>query len=240
MPAPAASQFLEARFRGELVAPPRPRAKDDLRSQFYAAFEAASIYLQFRRPLADALLAAEDAPAELRQALGWLCYAERRLPHVKRGAVVYISLRDRLPCDPAYLPPAALPFEAALAWALRGGEAEPEPAEPDDEADDGRQTNETPGVGFAQTPGVMGRGASAEDDLWRAVIARLARELSPTVIDAQLRPARLLAVGPDRCLIAAPTPQSRDWLRTRLAAVLARALAELTGRALSVEIVVDT
>jgi hypothetical protein len=102
-----------------------------LRSEFYVAFEAANIYLQFRRPLADTLLA-DDGPAWLRQTLGWICYAQRRLPHVKRGAVVYISLRDRLPCDPAYLPPPELPFDLALAWVVRGGEPEPD----DDDGND--------------------------------------------------------------------------------------------------------
>jgi len=217
-----------ARPWGEGSANARRRAERALRAQFYAAFEAASIYLQFRRPLADTLLAAEDGPLWLRQTLGWLCYAERRLPHVQRGAVVYISLRDRLPCDPAYMPPPELPFEAALAWAMRGGEIEPEPDELDDDED---ETTE-------QTPGVSG--ASPERELWQALIARLSRELSPAVIDSQLRPARLLALGPERALIGVPSTQSRDWLRTRLAAVLARALAELTGRALAVEIVVDT
>ena len=202
-----------------------PAHQKALRAQLYAAFEAAGIYLQFRRPLADALLR-EDGPAGLRQTLGWLCYAQRRLPHVQRGAVVYISLRDGLPCDSAYLPPPALPFEAALAWALRGGEDEPDEAGEDADDDQALMVAEVP--------------ASPEDDLWRALIARLAGELSPAVIDAQLRPARLLSLGAERCLIGAPTPQSRDWLRTRLAAVLARALSELTGRALAVEIVVET
>jgi hypothetical protein len=230
----------------------RRRADRALRSQFYAAFEAAGIYLQFRRPLADALLAAEDGPAWLRQTLGWLCYAERRLPHVKRGAVVYISLRDRLPCDPAYLPPPELPFDAALAWALRAGEAEPN--DDNDDGVDNDVNNATASASAIDLPlppsrsclgKIEGRGAGGvrsstpEADLWQALIARLARELSPAVIDSQLRPASLLSLGADRCLIGVPTPQSRDWLRTRLAAVLARALAELTGRALSVEIVVD-
>ena len=233
-----------ARLRAEAVGPARRRVKGELRAQFYAAFEAASIYLQFRRPLADALLAAEDGPAWLWQTLGWLCYAERRLPHVQRGAVVYISLRDRLPCDPAYLPPHALPFEAALAWALRGGEDEPEPTESDDAAADAA-ADDVSAIDGQLPPSFKGRGAggvrspSAEDDLWQALIARLSRELSPAVIDSQLRPARLLSLGAERALIGVPTAQSRDWLRTRLAAVLARALAELTGRALSVEIVVD-
>jgi hypothetical protein len=217
-------------------APARPRslrpADKRLRRQFYAAFEAADIYLQFRRPLAESLMAGDDGPAWLRQTLGWLCYAQRRLPHVKRGAVVYISLRDQLPCDPAYLPPPALEFDAALAWALRGGEA----AWPEERADPAGDDL------AAASPGPTAQGwpsPTPEAELWQALLARLSRELSPAVMDSQLRPARLLALGAERCLIAAATPQSRDWLRTRLAAVLARALAELAGRPLSVEIVVD-
>lgn len=201
-----------------------------LRLQFYAAFEAANIYLQFRRPLADNLLAA-GGPAWLRQTFGWICYAQRRLPHVQRGAVVYISLRDRLPCDPAYLPPPDLPFDAALAWAVRGGEDEPAD-EPDGDVIDASDT--------ADADQTLRVSDSPEDDLWRAVIERLARELPGAVIDARLRPARLISLDGDRCLIAAPTPQSRDWLAARLSSVLARAVRELTGRELAIEVVVDT
>jgi hypothetical protein len=77
---------------------------------------------------------------------------------------------------------------------------------------------------------------SPADDLWHAVIERLARELPAAVIDSQLRPARLVSLNGDRCLIAAPTPQSRDWLASRLTLVLARALSQLTGRDIRVEI----
>jgi hypothetical protein len=201
-----------------------------LRQELYAVFEAASIYLQFRRPLADALLA-EDGPAWRSQALGWLCYSQRRLPHVQRGAVVYISLRDRLPCDSAYLPPPELLFEAALAWALRAGE--PEPPEPDDadDADDANDTDQTFRV--SETLKVSG---SPEDQLWRAVLDRLSRELPRGVLDSQLRPARLVSLDPQRCVILAPSPQSRDWLATRLVGVLERALREVTGQEMTVEI----
>ena len=75
--------------------------------------------------------------------------------------------------------------------------------------------------------------------VWRAVVAQLALELPRTVIDAQLRPARLVGLGPERCTIVVPTPQSRDWMALRLKPVLARALRELTGRALTVEIEAD-
>ena len=216
-----------------------------LRSEFYAAFEAANVYLQFRRPLADALIAGDDGPAWLRQTLGWLCYAQRRLPHVKQGAVVYISLRDRLPCDPAYLPPPELPFDLALAWALRGGEAEPEAvADTNDENDinDINDDNDDKNKNAHRTlraPEAQRVLPGPEEPLWRAVIERLARELPAAVIDSQLRPARLVSLDGDRCRIAAPTPQSRDWLQTRLAGVLARAVCELTGRVLAIEVVVD-
>src|SRR5207248_3525375 len=138
-------------------------------------------------------------------------------PHVKRGAVVYISLRDRLPCDPAYLPPPELPFEAALAWAVRGGEDEPDDDRDDDDGNDDQNdvNNDQTLRALRETLRGAGGAVSAEDELWQALIARLARELSPAVIDSQLRPARLLALSPERCLIAAATPQSRDWLRLR-------------------------
>jgi hypothetical protein len=210
-----------------------------LRSEFYAAFEAANVYLQFRRPLADALIAGDDGPAWLRQTLGWICYAQRRLSHVKQGAVVYISLRDRLPCDPAYLPPSELPFDLALAWALRGGEAEPDNDidDVDDISDINDSNDADQTLTVSETLRVL---ENPEDRLWSAVIDKLSRELPAAVIDSQLRPARLVALEEDRCLIAATTPQSRDWLQTRLAAVLARALSQLSGRVLAIEVVVDT
>ncbi len=232
-----------ARAKG--VGPPAgrdPRADKALRAQFYAAFEAANIYLQFRRPLADDLLA-EDGPLWLQQTLGWLCYAQRQLSHMKRGALVYISLRDRLPCHPAYLPPPELAFADALAWAMRAGEAEPRDPDADDDYDgddtnssDGSDTNQTLRVGYAQTLRVL---ESPEAQLWRAVVERLALELPRAVIDAQLLPARLVALAPDRCRILVPTRQSRDWMALRLAPVLARALREITGRALAIDIEAD-
>ena len=206
-----------------------------LRQQFYAAFEAGEIYLQFRRGLADSLLT-DDGAAWLRQTLGWICYAQRRLPHIKRGAVVYISLRDRLPCDPAYLPPPGLAFEAALAWAARGGEAEPEPA-------DAEEAAVAAGAGAGETAGAA-EAAPAEPDtpewaLWHKVLERLSLELPPSVVAAHLcalRPARL---DERRCVLAAPTRQSRDWLTRRLAGVVARALGEETGKNITVEFVSD-
>jgi len=220
----------------ESAPPPRPvgrklrwdtPAEKILRGQFYDIFEAVNVYLQIRRPLTDELLD-EDGPAWLRQALGWLCYAQRQLPHVKRGAVVCISLRDRLPCDPAYLPPPELVFTEALAWALRGGEA----ARPPDDEADGDDSRNAP----APAPAAL---ESPEARLWQAVVAQLALELPRAVIDAQLRPARLAALGPERCTLVVPTPQSRDWLALRLKPVLARALRELTGRVLAIDIEAD-
>jgi len=215
------------------IPPPAPlpngRLPDDptLRRAFYLVFEASDIYLQFRRPLADALLA-EDGPAWLHQALGWLCHARRHLPHVQAGAVVYISLRDRLPCDSAYLPPPDLPFAAALAWALRGGEPEEidEPADLD--SDETLAGSDAAAV--CETP---------EDQLWRALLERLSGELPRATLDGQLRPARLAAFDDHCCLIAAPTPQSRDWLNARLRTVLAQALGELTHKTMTVEIIVE-
>ena len=199
-------------------------AQQARRQQFYAAFEAAEIYLQFRRGLADSLLRDEGA-AWLRQTLGWICYAQRRLPHVKRGAVVYISLRDRLPCDPAYLPPPELAFEAALAWAARGGEAEPEPAgdgEPEAAATRMPPRPETPA-----------------EALWHTVLERLSLELPPSVVAGHLCALRPVRLDERRCVLAAPTAQSRDWLTRRLGSVVARALGEATGRNITVEFVSD-
>ena len=194
-----------------------------LRQQFYAAFEAGEIYLQFRRGLADSLLT-DDGAAWLRQTLGWICYAQRRLPHMKRGAVVYISLRDRLPCDPAYLPPPELAFEAALAWAARGGEAEPEPA------GDGEP------AAAARTPP---RPETPTEALWHTVLERLSLELPPSVVAGHLCALRPVRLDERRCVLAAPTAQSRDWLTRRLGSVVARALGEATGRNITVEFVSD-
>ena len=203
------------------TSPPHPEPPT-LRAHFYAAFEAANVWLQLRRPLADALLA-EDGPGWLRQSLGWICYAARRLPHVQRGAVLYISLRDRLPCDSAYLPPADMPFPAALAWALRGGEDE----EPEFARDDVDPPGASPPAPEPETP---------EAALWRAVLDRLSLELPSGLLQARLLDARLLSLTAGACVIGAPTPQSRDWLANRLSAVLARALKDLTGRDLEVQI----
>jgi hypothetical protein len=194
-----------------------------LRPRFYAAFETAEIYIQFRRPLVDSLVA-DDGAAWLRQTLGWICYAQRRLPHVKRGAVVYISLRDRLPCDPAYLPPAGLPFEAALAWAARGGEAEPEPDQAGDEA---------------EMPAEPGPGESPEAALWNRTRERLSRELPASLMAAHLGGLRLAALDEQRCVLATRSAQSRDWLARRLTAVVARALTEESGQRLTVEFVCE-
>jgi hypothetical protein len=199
------------------AAEPAP-ADAALRAQFYAAFEEAGIWLQLRRPLADALLA-EDGPRWLAHTLGWLCYAARRLPHMQRGAVVYISLRDRLPCDSAYQPPPDLPFADALAWAARGGEAEepPLPELPDE-------------PGPPPTPPTPG------EQVWQAALAQLRRELPRGSLNGYLAEARLVSLSADRCVLAASPPACR-WLRSRLSTALARAVSEAAGRAMAVELV---
>ena len=148
---------------------------------------------------------------------------------MQRGAVVYISLRDRLPCDGACLPAPDLPFAEALAWAARGGAAE-DSAEPEDPA-------ETEAAGEPEAPAATP--PSPAERLWQAALQRLRLELPRAVLDGYLAEARLASVAGDHCLIAAATPQARDWLRARLTTALTRALSEAAGRPVRVEVTVD-
>ena len=147
---------------------------------------------------------------------------------MQRGAVVYISLRDRLPCDGACLPPPDLPFPEALAWAARSGAAE-DSAEPEDPAEPDAAGEPEPPAGPPPSP---------EEGLWQAALRRLRLELPRRVLDGYLAEARLVSIAGDHCLIAAASPQARDWLSARLTTALTRALSEAAGRPMSVEVTV--
>ena len=212
-----APDFAHAKSRGQPppLDSPAPETAARLRTELYAAFEAANVWLQFRKKLADKFLDG-DAAGGLRETLGWICHSARTEPQRLMGALVYIALRDGLPCPPEYLPPPELPFASALAWALHGGAADEPAADPEGAADE------------APPEPAFGRDA-AQNALWQAACARLTLEVRPALLAPWLRGTRLRAGPEGECQVVAPTPQARDWLANRLAHRLERILAELSG-----------
>lgn len=82
------------------------------------ALRAAHVYPNVCQRLAEELIA-EDGPGWLRQTLGWIATLRGEKAQT-RGATICEALkaRARVP-DESLLPPAGLPFRAALAWAQR-------------------------------------------------------------------------------------------------------------------------
>jgi hypothetical protein len=203
-----------------------------LRQQFLTAFYRAGIYVWCRRRLADQLLA-EDGPRWLRVTLGWICYAVREAGYGPKGGLIYAHLRDGLLCDPEYLPPPEMAFEAALEWALRGGLDEPEPWP----ASDGPAGNDTDDDAASGPPGAQldgageagGQAAAPEHALWQAALAQLKAQLPPNA-RRQLRGTRLLPSEDGAWTVWVPAAHSRDWLANRLTAATERVLRGLAGR----------
>jgi len=146
------------------------------------------------------------------------------------GAVVYPAVRDREPCEPRYLPPPALDFDQALAWAVQGGrEVEAAPVEVREP-----EAAEEPGV--AERP----HAPTAAEQAWAAARARLQRELSREVFTAWLQDVTLVSADAAAFTLGVRHAYARDWLEARLRPAIGQTLREVLGHAVEVQFVVPS
>jgi hypothetical protein len=208
-----------------------------LEACYHAALLRGQVYRQLVPPLARTLAA--DGPDYLPHLLAHIAYSHsaqfRADGQQHPGAYVKLAVQEHALGDPACLPPAGLGFEAALAWALRGGQAEAADPEPEPEA---APEPVSPLAEPIPTPA----GPQSPHDIWQAALGRLQLELNKGVFDTWVRPATVLSYAPEpeTFELGVPHIYARDFLELRLRDQVRRALGEVVGRAVKVRVSVGT
>jgi hypothetical protein len=86
----------------------------------------------------------------------------------------------------------------------------------------------------AQQALTASRAGPAHDELWQSVLTELEAQMSQPNFQTWLVDTRLVDLTPLEAVIIAPTTYQRDWLAARFDKLVARAIARLVGRQVSV------
>ena len=205
-----------------------------LEGMYHEALLRGKVYRQLVPPLARAMAAeGEDYLPHLLAHIAYSRSSQFAADAQQRpGAYVKLAVQERALGDPAFMPPAGLSFDHALAWALRGGQfesdasADPEPESAPDPVD----------------PIKTDAGAQSLLAVWQAALSRLQLAVNKEVFEQWLRPAALLDYEPDpeTLVIGVPHAYARDFLEHRLMDRIQSSLGAVIGRSVAVRVVVQS